>query len=180
MFYVEDVVRGQWSPANRNKIMKQTAQIDKARHKYASVKIVVEQEPGSGGKESALLTIQDLAGFSVFADKVSGQQQKVLEGVKVPGKAKVIRALPLAAQAEAGNVCIVAGPWVKDWLEEVCLFPLASHDDQVDATSGALAWLAPQRVMNEDDALPKFGRAPRKNRKELPNFARRSVGKRFG
>src|SRR5262249_54420238 len=41
----------------------------------ASYEVGVEQEPGSGGKESAEATIRNLAGFRVFADKVTGSKE---------------------------------------------------------------------------------------------------------
>jgi hypothetical protein len=34
----------------------------------------VEQEPGSGGKESAESTIRNLIGFRCFADRVTGSK----------------------------------------------------------------------------------------------------------
>ena len=85
--------------------------------------IGIEQEPGSGGKASAETSIRNLAGFSVHADRVSGD--------------KVSRAGPFAAQAEAGNVKLLRGAWNQGYLEELCAFPLAALKDQVDATSGA-------------------------------------------
>lgn len=57
-------------------------------------------------------------------------------GIKVD-KDKVSRAMPWAARAEAGAVCVVAGNWVKEFLDEVVAFPQGSHDDYVDAVSGA-------------------------------------------
>ena len=60
-------------------------------------RIWLEQEPGSGGKESADLSIRNLAGYVVHADRVTG--------------AKLERAEPLAGQCEAGNVKIVRGAW---------------------------------------------------------------------
>ena len=43
----------------------------------------------------------------------------------------------LSAQAEAGNVKLLRGPWNEAFLDEVSVFPNGSHDDQVDALSGA-------------------------------------------
>jgi predicted phage terminase large subunit-like protein len=43
---------------------------------------------------------------------------------------------------EVGNVRIVNGPWVQDFLSELLDFPNGAHDDQVDAMSGAFARLA--------------------------------------
>ena len=129
LFYVLDVVRGQWSPAQRKSVMKQVTQADAALcPRYA---IWQEQEGGSGGKESALATIEDLAGYDVHAETVTGS--------------KVVRANPFAAQCEVGNVKLIAGPWNADYLNELCAFPEGPHDDQVDASSGAFAKLATVR-----------------------------------
>jgi predicted phage terminase large subunit-like protein len=125
--YVEDVVRGQWSSGERNAVMKQTAQLDAARH-HNTVHIWTEQEPGSGGKESAEATIRLLAGYPVHAETVTGSKE--------------VRAEPLAAQAEAGNVRIVRGPWNASYLDEMAGFPTGAYKDQVDASSGAFNKLA--------------------------------------
>lgn len=125
-YYVLDVVRGRWSPARRNAVIRQTTQIDAAQ--FPGYVVWAEQEPGSGGKESALNTIADLAGYNVRAEPVSGS--------------KVVRAGPLSAQSEVGNVKLIAGLWNRDYLNELTAFPHGPHDDQVDASSGAFAKLA--------------------------------------
>lgn len=126
LLYVEDVVRGQWSEFERESTIKQTAELD--RDRYGVVDIWVEQEPGSGGKDSAKATIRNLAGFVVRADRPTGD--------------KAIRARPLAAQAEAGNVLLVRGAWNTVYLDELVGFPNGKYKDQVDASSGALSKLA--------------------------------------
>ncbi len=126
LYYVEDVVCGQWSALKREQIMRATAERD-----GREVAIWTEQEPGSGGKESAEASVRNLAGFSVHTDRVSGS--------------KCERAAPLAAQCEAGNVKIVRGAWNQGYLEELCSFPLGSFADQVDASSGAFNKLARNR-----------------------------------
>jgi predicted phage terminase large subunit-like protein len=45
---------------------------------------------------------------------------------------KVVRADPLSAQVEAGNVKLVKGVWNHDFLEEVTFFP-NGRKDRVDA-----------------------------------------------
>lgn len=55
---------------------------------------------------------------------------------------KISRANPFRAQAQAGNVYLVRGEWNEEWLDEVCSFPVGSHDDYVDATSNAYNELA--------------------------------------
>lgn len=43
---------------------------------------------------------------------------------------------------EAGNVYLPRGVgWIDEYVNELCTFPNAAHDDQVDATSQALDWL---------------------------------------
>jgi len=125
-FTVVDVRRGQWSALDRERMIKQTAEID--RQKYRVVKIFVEQEPGSGGKESAESTIRNLAGYSIEADKVTG--------------AKEVRADPFAAQWQAGNVKLVSADWNRNYLDEHEHFPVGKYKDQVDASSGAFNKLA--------------------------------------
>ena len=85
--------------------------------------IIVEQEPGSAGKESAENTIRSLAGFRVYADRVTGSKQ--------------VRAEPFAAQVQAGNVSLRAGAWVQAFLDECEKWPNGKYQDQVDAAAGA-------------------------------------------
>jgi predicted phage terminase large subunit-like protein len=117
-WYIEDVVRGQWSDLEREKVIRQTAELD-----GRDVEIWVEQEAGSGGKDSAAATVRSLAGFTVHVDHPTGD--------------KVVRASPFAAQCEAQNVFLKRGAWNGAYLSELCAFPNGAHDDQVDASSGA-------------------------------------------
>jgi hypothetical protein len=50
---------------------------------------------------------------------------------------KEIRAKPVSAQCEAGNIRIVRGPWNDDFIRELENFPAGRHDDGVDGLSGA-------------------------------------------
>lgn len=68
-----------------------------------------------------------------------------LRGIRVD-KDKQSRAMPWAARAEAGKVALVAGDWVKPFIDEVVAFPTAAHDDYVDAASGAVAMIAKPKV----------------------------------
>lgn len=122
-YWIEDVVRGQWSSARRDAVIRTTAAGD-----GALVRIGVEQEPGSGGKQSADITISDLAGYSVYAERPTGD--------------KVTRARPLAAQMEAGNVGLLTGAWNSALIAEYRAFPHGPYKDQVDAGAGAFNRLA--------------------------------------
>lgn len=130
LFYVVDVVRGQWSALERNRIIEQTAQLDALRY-GGKITIWVEQEPGSGGKESAELTVRQLAGHYVKSERVTGE--------------KTTRWRPFAAQCEAGNVKLVKGAWNSPFIDELCIAPNGTHDDQADAASGAFNKIAMKR-----------------------------------
>jgi predicted phage terminase large subunit-like protein len=125
IFFIPDVVRGQLSARQRNLLMRTSAHLDEDRFKGTS--IWIEQEPGSGGKESAERSIQELAGFDVHTETVTGS--------------KLTRTRPFSAQCEAGNVKLLAGKWNWDYVNELCGFTgeekPGQNDDQVDASSGA-------------------------------------------
>lgn len=121
IYYVEDVVRGQWSAYNREQMIKETAERDERRH--GGVAIWIEQEPGSGGKESAESTIRNLAGFDIRAESPVGN--------------KDARINPFASQAEAGNVRLLRGDWNDEYIEELIAIPKGKYRDQADATAGA-------------------------------------------
>jgi predicted phage terminase large subunit-like protein len=58
---------------------------------------------------------------------------------------KVTRSLLWAAKAEAGKVILVRGPWIEDFIEEVCSFPNGAHDDQIDAMSLAFRMMTERK-----------------------------------
>ncbi|MGN7829712.1 phage terminase large subunit [Agrobacterium radiobacter] len=123
IFYVEDVKRDRWSPADVEKNLKSTATQD-----GLLVRIRMPEDPGAAGKSDAATKIKLLAGYNVTAVRPTGE--------------KTVRAKPASAQAEAGNVKLVRGIWNETFLDEVCSFPNAQHDDQVDAFADALNELA--------------------------------------
>jgi predicted phage terminase large subunit-like protein len=121
-YYIADMRRLQGSPQTVEKVVLQTAQLD-----GLETTIYVEQEPGAGGKSLIDYYIRQLAGFQVYPDR--------------PATDKLSRAAPLSSQAEAGNVYLVNGSWISEMLDEFDAFPQGSHDDQVDAASGAYSQL---------------------------------------
>lgn len=72
-------------------------------------------------------------------------QGYTLRGIRVD-KDKQSRAMPWAALAEDAKVKLVAGAWVKEFLDEVVSFPSAKHDDYVDAASGAVAMAKKSKI----------------------------------
>jgi predicted phage terminase large subunit-like protein len=62
-------------------------------------------------------------------------------------KDKLTNALPFAARVGAEMVDIVDSYFTDTFLDEVCSFPLAANDDQVDAASGAYEMLGGPQAM---------------------------------
>ena len=117
-YIVIDVVRGQWGAGKREEVIKNTAIRD-----GVGVKVIIEQEGGSGGKESAESTIGNLAGFVAEADHPRGD--------------KVLRAEPLAVQVDIGNLLVLKADWNEVFFHEMRMFPVGGAKDQVDAASAA-------------------------------------------
>lgn len=125
---IMDVKRGQWATEERERIIRQTAEAD-----GNDVIVYHEQEPGSGGKDSAQATIRNLIGFTSYADRPTGD--------------KTFRADPYSVQVNNGNVMLLRGDWNHEFIEEHRFFPFGRFKDQVDAMSGAMARLAAKRLV---------------------------------
>lgn len=124
--WVLHVFRGQWEAYERERVFKQYATLDRQKYK-GKVRFGVEQEPGSGGKESAQNTVKNLMGFRVVID--------------IPKGDKTLRADPFATQVNGGNVWLAPGEWNSDYIDEMRYFPFSTYKDQMDASSGAFALL---------------------------------------
>ncbi len=124
-FIIADMVRIQVGPHDVEAALVATASRDSR-----AVPVFVPQDPGQAGKAQVSYLIRQLMGYRVFAKPMSGN--------------KVLRAEPLAAQMNVGNVVMLRGSWNKMLLDELAKFPYGRHDDQVDSlSSGFEACLAP-------------------------------------
>lgn len=118
-----DICRGQWSTDEREATIKARAHMD-GKH----VRIGLEIEPGSAGLDSVKQSTKNLHGF-------------IVTGVKSTGN-KLLRADTYATQINMGNVhTALSGKVWDDYQKELRHFPDSSHDDQVDASSGAYTML---------------------------------------
>lgn len=124
---VLDVKRFRHSVGKREALIQATAEAD-GDH----VEGWMEQEPGSGGKDSVRESIAGLAGYNYRADRVNGGDKEQ-------------RAMPFAAQVEIGNVLLLEGDWNRAYIEEHRGFPTGTYKDQVDASSGAYNKIAKKR-----------------------------------
>jgi predicted phage terminase large subunit-like protein len=122
-WYVTDVVRGQWSPARQEEMVKATAMSD-----GRNVPIYFEQERGAAGKIVVAHYRRLLPGFNVRGKLVTGDKE--------------VRAQPASAACEGRKVSVIRAPWNRDFLEELATFPHGTNDDQVDAFAGAFTEMA--------------------------------------
>lgn len=132
---ISDVRHFQKGPGETRQRVAQAAASD-----GREVAIFLEQEPGQSGKdqiENYARTV--VAGYA-------------FRGIPSTGD-KVLRADPFAAAVEAGNVCLVAGPWNGDFLDECEKFPHGARDDQVDAAGGAYTQLTSEQPVIQTISL---------------------------
>lgn len=124
-FFVYDIIAGQWNAADREKhivttVKKDTSHAKAHKYNYCSW---TEQEPGSSGKESAQATIKRLAGYRMYADRVTGDKES--------------RATNFAVQVEAHNVYVLDADWTDVYFIRMEFYPLGEYKDWGDASSGA-------------------------------------------
>lgn len=117
------VVKGAWSSHKREEEIRAQAILD-----GIACRIVHEQEPGSGGKDSALATSRNLAEFDVRSRTATGN--------------KVTRADPMSRTIERGDFDMVEGDWNQDFIDEMKNWPASKRLDQGDAAATAYNQLA--------------------------------------
>jgi predicted phage terminase large subunit-like protein len=125
-YVIEHIMRGRWNTLDREAKLKEVCEND--QRTCPNYRVWIEQEPGSGGKESVEASIRNLAPIIAYADKVTG--------------AKEVRAEPFCAAVQNGSVGLVAGEWVHAFRDECEAWPNAKYLDQVDAAAGAFNHLA--------------------------------------
>ncbi|MDE2467492.1 MAG: phage terminase large subunit, partial [Bradyrhizobium sp.] len=109
-----------------------------------AVKIDLPQDPGQAGKSQVQHFTRLLGGYTVRSSPETGD--------------KVLRAEPLAAQVNVGNVSLVRAAWNQALIDEMRSFPNGSHDDQVDALSRAYSAVALAPLKARAINVPFLGR----------------------
>ena len=102
-----------------------------------SVLISLPEDPGQAGKSQVLSYVRQLAGYRVICTRETGS--------------KLTRALPVAAQIEAGNMALIRAAWNHDFIEELRDFPYGRKDDQVDALASGFMQAAEMTVARQAD-----------------------------
>jgi predicted phage terminase large subunit-like protein len=108
--------------AERDALIRTTAAADRATYGRRCVQWF-EQQAGIGGEAAMQAIVRMLAGHTVKMEAATGS--------------KLLRADPFASQVQVKNVKVLVGDWTDGYLLELCGFPFAAHDDDVDASSGA-------------------------------------------
>lgn len=135
-YVIADATNNRYKAEKVRALVKQCAVSDKAKHKRVRIRMSID--PGQAGKEQFQSYVKMLAGFSVNGVRESGTKEA--------------RAEPFAAQWQAGNVYVVAGPWTEALLGQYESFPESKFKDMVDAGSNAFNEL---ESMNTGSAPPK-------------------------
>ena len=119
---IADIVHGDVSSDDRDRMMKNTASQD-----GKGVLISIPQDPGQAGKTQVQYLVKLLQGYKVHTSTETGD--------------KVTRAEPIASQVNVGNVVMVRGAWNDAFLDEMRMFPNGARDDRIDGLSRAYSRL---------------------------------------
>jgi phage terminase large subunit-like protein len=131
-----DVTAGYWQAGEREQIILNKALEDSKQ--FSRYCVVIEQEPGSGGKDSADYTRQNLIkyGISTFVDR--------------PVMNKNARFDLVCAYAQSGKLYAIRAPWLDMFLDNLVMMPVVARDI-ADATSGVIKYLSQSSVIVADN-----------------------------
>lgn len=138
IYWIEDIVRVQNTPADVEKLIRLTAETD-----GYNVSVRMEQEPGSSG---------DITTDHYARNVLNGFD---FDGVRSTGS-KVERARAVSAAMQSGRVMIVRGCRnANPFYDELDVFPYGSKDDTVDGLSGAYNFFRKPILMSGPSSLSK-------------------------
>lgn len=155
---IMNVIRDQMSPAQIESKVRLTAVAD-----TTDVDVYIEQEPGSSG-----IHLVDHYARNVLPEFH-------VEGIPAVVK-KLIRAQPMLAAAEAGDIWYMEGSWNEPFLREFDTFPTGEFDDQVDTAAAGFQRLSGKRIFTAAWGR-KTGRARNSEQIRKAQFALANGGK---
>lgn len=152
-WYVFDVERFRGNPGIVESRIRVTAKRDGRR-----VVQWLEQERGAAGK----LNFRNYAA-NVLTESTARPLYMV--------GSKESKAMIAAARVKEGRVFLVDGLWIPDFVAECAVFPLGSHDDQVDGLSNGIISIDRERHFASQGVITrlgsKFPSVRRRNKREL-------------
>ncbi len=119
--YLKNMIRGRWEWPDVRKKIKATTLAEKC------AMVGIEAVGTQKGMVQEIYQDEDLVSCGVLGITVTTDKR--------------IRALPVASRGESGRLYLEDGPWVREYIDEMCSFDKGAHDDQVDATSGVFSML---------------------------------------
>lgn len=157
-WYVLDVERFRSNPGAIESRVHATAKRDGPR-----VVQWLEQERGAAGKLN----------FNNYATNVLAES--IARPLYATGT-KTAKAAVAAARVSEGRVFLVDGPWVDDFVAECAVFPMGSHDDQVDGLSNGIVAIDKERHFASQGTVVKIGAKMRPVRRGKKRPASRHIG----
>ena len=132
IFCIEHQVAGWWAWEKLLEAISNTA-----RHDGAEIPVILEEEPGSGGKNQVAAVKVHFKQFPELAyHKVIGQSAKKVGD-------RVMAANHWFARAAEGEMEMVRGAWNDKTLAQLDGFTQLNHDDRVTSITGAMSALNP-------------------------------------
>lgn len=162
-YYIETLKRDRDTPGGIRKTMKSLAETDPQ-----GTLIRIPQEPGQAGVDQMERDAEYFSGYRVKFERPTGSKE--------------VRADSLAVAAEFGHIYLVEGDWNETFLDELCAFPTAANDDQVDAAADAFNELAGAKSGKFESesagprAMAEAGRDSRYNFGDNPSAGALSTG----
>lgn len=133
--WVLNVIRKRLDSAARERLIRTTAWRD--GHDCV---VGIEQEPGSGGRDSAVATVKRLIGYRVRPIPASGSKETRADEFSNAVNNGIVF-LPQSMRQDG----LWMG-WAKEYVEELTYWPFSTFKDQGDASGGAFNLLARTRV----------------------------------
>lgn len=122
-----DVINQRIKAGEVERLVLNTSATDRAKYGLL-YRVRMCQDPGQAGKSQAQQYIKALVGYDVKILPASGPKE--------------VRATPLAAQWQNGNIQVLAAAWNDEYFGQMESFPESKHDDMVDASSDSFSELA--------------------------------------
>lgn len=133
--WILDVIRDRLDSYSRENLIEQTA-IRDGKHCF----VAIEQEPGSGGKDSALATARRLLGYRVKLLPASGSKEARADAFSHAVNAGIVF---IPEKFKTGTSWI---DWAGPFVEEMMHWPQSTFLDQIDAAASAFTVAAAGKI----------------------------------
>lgn len=105
----------------------------------------------NGYDESSRIMIEPKANGISVIDQLRENTQLNVMRTPTPKEGKETRLYSASPAIEAGRVALVEGPWIDEFIDEVCGFPAKVHDEYVDVLVYAINHYHGTRITEDED-----------------------------